>query len=147
MIDLSFSLPPSLLFPPHSSLFSFSFLLPLQHHLFPSHSSPFFTHFSVSPHTGVVGILKASEVNTCADTNATDCVLLIDVTTDISAGGQDTTGQAGRTLEWVWWLLGSSGCGVVFSLVCMCALWVLIEVIRKFQIIEKDEKDSGKRER
>ena len=95
----------------------------------------------------MVGILQASEVNTCADTNATDCVLLIDVTTDISAGGQDTTGQAGRTLEWVWWLLGSSGCGVVFSLVCMCALWVLIEVIRKFQIIEKDEKDSGKRER
>ena len=96
----------------------------------------------------MVGIIKADEVNPCAQSNATeDCVLQLDLLTTGSAAGQDVTGQAGRTLEWVWWMLGSSGCGVVFSLVCMCAVWVLIEVIRKFQVIEQEEKAGRKRGR
>jgi len=90
----------------------------------------------------VVGILRAGEVNTCdqAPTNVTECQVTVDLTTMGSGGGQDVTGQAGRNLEFVWWLLGSSVCGLVFSLVFMLAVGVLIEVIRWFQICEEDEK-------
>ena len=90
----------------------------------------------------MVGILRAGEVNTCdqAQPNVTECQVIVDLTTMGSGRGQDVTGQAGRSLEFVWWLLGSSVCGLVFSLVFMLAVWVLIEVIRWFQICEEDEK-------
>lgn len=95
-----------------------------------------------SLYAGVVGILRAGEINTCdqARPNVTECQVIVDLTTMGSGGGQDVTGQAGRSLEFVWWLLGSSGCGLVFSLVFMLAVWILIEVIRWFQICEEDEK-------
>ena len=98
---------------------------------------------SLSPYyAGVVGILRAGEVNTCdqAQPNVTECQVIVDLTTMGSGRGQDVTGQAGRSLEFVWWLLGSSVCGLVFSLVFMLAVWVLIEVIRWFQIYEENEK-------
>ena len=98
---------------------------------------------SLSPYyAGVVGILRAGEVNTCdqAQPNVTQCQVIVDLTTMGSGRGQDVTGQAGRSLEFVWWLLGSSVCGLVFSLVFMLAVWVLIEVIRWFQIYEENEK-------
>lgn len=91
----------------------------------------------------MVGILRAGEVNTCDRAlapNVTECQVTVDLTTAGSGAGQDVTGQGGRSLEFVWWLLGCSGCGLAFSVVFMFAVWVLIEVIRWFQVYEENKK-------
>ncbi len=85
----------------------------------------------VSP--AIIGIGKASEFNPCSTVNATRCIPVTEIRAAVGAEAPPSQTDEPNSREFLYWLAGATGCGVLFAIIATLAFWALEDVVRRIK--------------
>ena len=128
--------------------------LTFQYFTFPgvTHRTIFHSHLH-TPHTctlptltGIIGIVEAMDENPCAEsTEDEECQI-----ESVIRESNDTSGTGGDRYpdDWIYWMLGCSGCAIITATIVTVSMWAIIYSIYTFQqITEKEEAQERKKKK
>lgn len=80
----------------------------------------------------IIGIGRATESNPCIEnSNGTSCIPADSIRTSLTDARPTSVISNDSPDEFLYWMAGATGCGVLFAIIATLSLWALEDVVRR----------------